>query len=101
MGRFWYNGSHWGTSFPRRFRSHLPLFAWQIKELIYVSFSCRTLHRLCAALILAICPLALEAQSQANMGAIEGIVTDASGSVVPKAEVALVNEGTNFTRSLT
>jgi hypothetical protein len=40
------------------------------------------------------------AQSQANTGTIEGVVTDPSGSAVPKSEVTITNLGTNFTRSL-
>src|SRR6266568_1268624 len=40
------------------------------------------------------------AQSQANTGAIEGLVTDPAGRVVPGAEVTVTNLGTNFTRSL-
>ncbi len=41
------------------------------------------------------------AQSQANTGTIEGVVTDASSQVVAKAEVTLTNMGTNLTRVLT
>src|SRR5260370_6932966 len=40
------------------------------------------------------------AQSQANTGAIEGVVTDPAGRVVPGAEVTVTNLGTNFTRVL-
>src|ERR1700674_3586335 len=40
------------------------------------------------------------AQSQANTGAIEGVVADPAGRVVPGAEVTLTNLGTNFTRVL-
>src|SRR5258708_6540476 len=39
-------------------------------------------------------------QSQANTGIIEGVVTDPAARAVPKAEVTLVNTGTNFTRVL-
>jgi hypothetical protein len=40
------------------------------------------------------------AQSQANTGTIEGVVTDPSSSVVSGASVTVTNLGTNFTRSL-
>src|SRR5215475_3434023 len=41
------------------------------------------------------------AQSQANTGAIEGIVSDPSGKPVAKAQVMITNLGTNFVRELT
>jgi len=40
------------------------------------------------------------AQSQANTGTIEGIVTDQTDRAVANAEVTLTNQGTNFTRAL-
>ncbi len=40
------------------------------------------------------------AQSQANTGAIEGIVADPSGRPIPGAAVTITNVGTNFTRDL-
>ena len=40
------------------------------------------------------------AQSQANTGAIEGVVADPAGRIVPGADVTLINLGTNFTRVL-
>src|ERR1041385_9106950 len=40
------------------------------------------------------------AQSQANLGTIEGIVNDPSGRAVAGAHVTVTNLGTNFTRSL-
>src|SRR5690349_158375 len=40
------------------------------------------------------------AQSQANTGTIEGIVTDQTDRAVANAEVTLTNQGTNFTRVL-
>src|SRR6187455_2309023 len=40
------------------------------------------------------------AQSQANTGIIEGTVSDQSGRSIPKAQIAIVNLGTNFTREL-
>src|SRR5215813_8689940 len=45
-------------------------------------------------------PAALLAQSQANTGTIEGVVMDASGRALPKAQVEIVNLGTNFTRNV-
>jgi hypothetical protein len=53
------------------------------------------------ATLLSLCAGLVYAQSQANTGAVEGIISDATGSVIPKAEVSLINEGTNFTRVLT
>src|SRR5713226_8129787 len=41
------------------------------------------------------------AQSQANTGNIEGVVTDQTDRAVANAEVTITNEGTNFTRVLT
>jgi len=40
------------------------------------------------------------AQSQANTGIIEGTVSDQSGRSIPKAQITIVNLGTNFTREL-
>src|SRR6266853_5384355 len=40
------------------------------------------------------------AQSHANTGTIEGLVTDPSDRPVPKAEVTITNTGTNFARML-
>ncbi len=40
------------------------------------------------------------AQSQANTGTIEGIVTDPANQNVPNAEVTIINTGTNYTRVL-
>src|SRR5690242_5361021 len=57
--------------------------------------------RYCLAVAaLALLPAGLFAQSQANTGAIEGIVMDQSGRALSKAQVAIVNLGTNFTRDL-
>lgn len=44
---------------------------------------------------------AIFAQSQANTGSIEGIVTDPSGKTVAAAGVTIQNTGTNFKRELT
>jgi hypothetical protein len=54
---------------------------------------------LLTAIVLAQTPAAF-AQSQANTGSIEGVVTDPSDRVVTRASVTLTNTGTNFTRSL-
>ncbi len=59
-------------------------------------------HRLVFFCFLAVIVLQgfVFAQSQANTGAIEGIVNDPSGRPVAGAQVSLVNLGTNFTRTL-
>ncbi len=44
--------------------------------------------------------LELSAQSQANAGTIEGIVTDPAGQYIANAAVILTNTGTNLTRTL-
>src|SRR5215472_17393240 len=41
------------------------------------------------------------AQSQANTGIIEGTVSDPSGRSVARAQITIMNVGTNFTRELT
>ena len=41
------------------------------------------------------------AQSQANTGIIEGMVYDPSGKSVARAQITIINLGTNFTRDLT
>jgi hypothetical protein len=41
------------------------------------------------------------AQSQANTGTIEGIVSDPTGRAIPGATVSITNLGTNFQRNLT
>jgi hypothetical protein len=51
-----------------------------------------------AALVLSLCPARISAQ--ATQGSILGTVVDASGAGVPNAEVAIRNEGTNFTRTI-
>ena len=40
------------------------------------------------------------AQSQANTGSISGVITDASGQVIPGASVSVLNTDTNFGRDL-
>ena len=56
----------------------------------------------CSLLLVALTltPTGVFAQSQANTGTIEGIVTDPSGSAVPRAAVTITNVGTNFNRAL-
>src|SRR5262245_49183405 len=54
----------------------------------------RLLSLLCLALLAGTSALA-----QTSRGTITGIVTDASGGIVPKAKVELVNLGQNVTRS--
>ena len=56
------------------------------------------LSQIIASLLL--CAVSLFGQSQANTGAIEGIVTDQTDRAIPNAEVTITNEGTNFTRTL-
>ena len=48
-----------------------------------------------------LCVSAVWAQSQANTGSIEGVVSDPSGRLVAGAPVTVVNTDTNFTRKLT
>ena len=55
---------------------------------------------ICFLAVLAVMQGVVFAQSQANTGAIEGIVNDPSGRVVAGAQVTVTNLGTNFTRSL-
>lgn len=52
-------------------------------------------------LYLVACCGALFAQSQANTGTIEGVVSDASGAAIPGASVSIQNVDTNFQRKLT
>ena len=55
----------------------------------------------CIASAVALACAAAFAQSQANTGTIEGVVSDPSGKAVAKAQVTVTNLGTNFTRELT
>src|SRR5438874_208469 len=55
--------------------------------------------RLILLMVIAGC-CCIFAQSQANTGTIEGIVTDQTDRAVANAEVTLTNQGTNFTRVL-
>ncbi|HET7436553.1 MAG TPA: carboxypeptidase regulatory-like domain-containing protein, partial [Thermoanaerobaculia bacterium] len=52
------------------------------------------------AALLFLLPLPLLAQSQATTGVIEGIVTDASGAVLPGVTVAVHNLATNYESTL-
>ena len=57
--------------------------------------------RLCTLLFgLGLMPGLIFAQSQANTGAIEGVVNDPAGRAVAGAMVTLTNTGTNFTRDV-
>ena len=61
-------------------------------------------HRLvfiCFMLAIACTQGFLFAQSQANTGNIEGIVSDPSGRALAGAQVTITNLGTNFSRPLT
>src|SRR6266496_6002299 len=60
---------------------------------------CRVL--ICLLAITAFTQGLVFAQSQANTGNIEGIVSDPSGRPVPGAVVTITNLGTNFSRTLT
>ena len=60
---------------------------------------CR-LVSICFLAAIAVTQGVVFAQSQANTGAIEGIVNDPSGRVVAGAMVTVTNLGTNFTRGL-
>src|SRR5258708_5873390 len=52
--------------------------------------------------ILAVCFLAAMAlQAQVTTATIEGTVTDASGAIVPNAQVMAINTGTNQSRTAT
>jgi hypothetical protein len=56
--------------------------------------------QLCLAIAVSLLTPSIFAQSQANTGTIEGVVSDPSGKSVPNATVTLTNVGTNFTRVL-
>src|SRR6266576_2499187 len=49
-------------------------------------------------LVLFLLPIPLFAQSQATTGVIEGVVSDATGAVLPGVTVTLRNTATNFTQ---
>src|SRR5437763_10904953 len=49
-------------------------------------------------LLLLLLPIPLFAQSQATTGVIEGVVSDATGAVLPGVTVTLRNTATNFTQ---
>ncbi|MBI4469138.1 MAG: carboxypeptidase regulatory-like domain-containing protein, partial [Acidobacteria bacterium] len=49
--------------------------------------------------LLLLCPLAIQAQSQAAAATVEGYVYDPTGAVVPDVMVTATNTGTNLTRT--
>jgi len=58
---------------------------------------------LCCALFVSFAPIAARpaaAQAQATTGTIEGVITDATGSVLPGVTVVLSSAATGFTREL-
>ncbi|MBV8517805.1 MAG: TonB-dependent receptor [Acidobacteria bacterium] len=59
-----------------------------------------SLLRSVLALVLAFLPLVLFAQSQATTGVIEGVVTDASGGVLPGVTVVLHDVATNYEQTI-
>jgi hypothetical protein len=58
------------------------------------------LVQVCILAVTAVTQGVVFAQSQANTGTIEGIVSDPSGRAVAAAQVTIINLGTNFTRAL-
>ena len=58
------------------------------------------LVQVCFLALTAVTQGVVFAQSQANTGTIEGIVSDPSGRAVAVAQVTVTNLGTNFTRAL-
>ena len=58
------------------------------------------MSRIAFRLLLLLTPALIWAQSQANTGAIEGVVTDPSGAALTGAQVSILNTGTNFSREL-
>lgn len=61
----------------------------------------RSWFSLATLICVSLFALPLSAQSQANTGSIEGIVTDPSASAIPDATVVVLNVDTNFQRKLT
>src|SRR5579864_1103533 len=59
-----------------------------------------TMKSICLIATLLAGSACLLAQSQANTGNIEGVVTDQTDRAVSNAEVTITNIGTNFTRVL-
>ncbi|MEK7405306.1 MAG: TonB-dependent receptor [Acidobacteriota bacterium] len=56
--------------------------------------------RLFASVILMLCALSAHAQPVAGLGGISGVVRDASGAVVPGAQVVVANESRGIRRTL-
>jgi carboxypeptidase family protein/TonB-dependent receptor-like protein len=58
------------------------------------------MRRTTLALLLALLPAVLFAQSQATTGVIEGVITDASGAALPGVTVTLRNTETNYAQTV-
>ncbi len=61
----------------------------------------RSLGLLCAATLLVMGPLAERAPAQLLYGSVVGSIEDASGALIPDAQVVITNKATGFTRTVT